>query len=337
MCTTNTEPDTKSPLFIVGMPRSGTTLLRRLLNQHSKIRLSPVETQFLPHTIQSLGTQPRFTEANLERLMDLMERSTFFENIRFHETTSYDRDEFLSRLNPQDWTTFLHGLLAAFGLPLSDATIWGDKTPAYLKHIPRLKRAFPTATFVHILRDPRDVCLSHRNTWGRSIFRAAADWRRFVAEARNVGCSLPTNAYYEVTYEDLVEHPQDALSSLCDFLDISFEPSMTVLGQPTRQGSPSGDAQYIAVSDTEIIASNTHKFTGQIEAQTLTRLEQVLLPTMAESGYDPLYATSAQPLSPFIYLILRTYDSLAKLLFYVKNKGIVAGLRYQWRMLTTRI
>ena len=65
------------------------------------------------------------------------------------------------------------------------AQIWGDKTPGYLSHIPLLKRLYPQAKFIHIIRDVRDYCLSIHKAWNKNILRAAQRWSDDIMMVRD--------------------------------------------------------------------------------------------------------------------------------------------------------
>jgi hypothetical protein len=113
---------------------------------------------------------------------------------------------------------------------------WGDKTPMYMRHLPLLHRLFPEAQYVHLVRDGRDAAVSFlempegtfTRTWAHPATPAqfACLWRREVSAARALGGRVGDARYHEVRYEELVADPERAVSAICRFADIPFEPEM---------------------------------------------------------------------------------------------------------------
>lgn len=126
--------------------------------------------------------------------------------------------------------SFADGIAAAYRVYARSRgrSRWGDKTPRYVDRIPLLARLFPTARFVHVVRDGRDVALSMLDI-GRLHRRSASPalvWRRQVARGRRAGRALGPDRYREIRYEALVEDPERELRALCGFLDLPFDPSV---------------------------------------------------------------------------------------------------------------
>lgn len=199
--------------FIVGVGRSGTTLLRLMLDSHPLLAIPP-ETGFLP------------AAADLSATVDLRDR--FFAVLRRCDAwADFDLDPdalrgALDRVEPFDLAegvrTFYRLYAARFGKPR-----WGDKTPDYGLHLLRIRRLIPEARFIHILRDGRDVALSIRPLWfapGRTLRDLAAHWQSRILEIRKQGAEC--GAYLELRYEMLVRSPERELRRACDFLELPY-------------------------------------------------------------------------------------------------------------------
>jgi hypothetical protein len=208
--------------IIVGAPRSGTTLLRFMLDSHPEVAIPP-ETGFLVLAPQFEGKG----EAS---------RGEFFRTITEYppeaplwvdsQIPAEDFREQLERIHP---FTAREGFRAFYRLYASrfDKPRWGDKTPLYCLHLRSIAACLPEAHFIHIIRDGRDVALSLRQTWfspGPEIETLAAYWRQFVA----TGCREGRHCrhYLEVRYEDLVLQPEGVLKRICRFLELKFDPGM---------------------------------------------------------------------------------------------------------------
>jgi hypothetical protein len=207
---------------IVGSPRSGTTLLRFMLDAHPDMAIPP-ETGFLPGV------------ANLTDAGDAL-RDAFF---RLVTTTpaeapawadfGIDADAFHRELmriqpfGPADGVRAFYRMYAdRFGKPR-----YGEKTPLYGRHLAVIEKLLPEAHFIHIIRDGRDVAVSLRRHWfspGRDIATQARYWRDNVAAARQQGAVC--RHYREILYEDLLRDTERTLRPLCEFLKLPFTPSM---------------------------------------------------------------------------------------------------------------
>jgi hypothetical protein len=104
---------------------------------------------------------------------------------------------------------------------------WGDKSD-YIDCLPAINDLFPTAQFVHIIRDGRDVARSViKLPWGpNDIIEAATWWNDYVWVARRMGAILGKERYTEVLYENLVRAPEAELQRLCRFLGEPYDPGM---------------------------------------------------------------------------------------------------------------
>ncbi len=103
---------------------------------------------------------------------------------------------------------------------------YGDKTPGYVQEMRRIQRVLPEARFVHIIRDGRDVSLSHlRMNWGPETYAESARlWRNRIRKARKMAPSI--DHYMEIRFEDLVADTEGVLRRVCDFIELDFDPVM---------------------------------------------------------------------------------------------------------------
>lgn len=211
------------PIFLVGCPRSGTTLLRALLTTHPRIAIPP-ETHFIPQLIARFGTGSMHPPVRDQALAFLRRHPRFP-----HGLVSWNdlRAQVVAR-GSITAAVLLHTFYALYAQREGGKSRWGDKTPSYVLHIPLLAQLFPQAQFLHIIRDGRDIALSiSEKLWGGgSAVYAAALWQAYVTQARITGSRLPRTQYQEVRYEDLVATPRAVLQDLCAFLGEEFDERM---------------------------------------------------------------------------------------------------------------
>ncbi|MEO7197152.1 MAG: sulfotransferase [Solirubrobacterales bacterium] len=205
--------------FVVGATRSGTTLLRLMLDAHPQIAI-PSETHFIPELIAAREKHGAKPEQMLELLTSHRRWGDF----------GIDGDELAARWAELDPLTGPDAVRAFFALYADKqgggATRWGDKTPGYIKSMREIQTFLPEARFVHLIRDGRDVALSVlKQDWGpQSIEAAAEKWRSRVLRAR---AQQPYLGFYiEVKFEDLVLHTERELRRICEFIEIDFDPGM---------------------------------------------------------------------------------------------------------------
>jgi Sulfotransferase family len=207
--------------IIVGVPRSGTTLLRLMLDSHPALAIPP-ETGFMAGRLHWLKhIAPR--EALFRTVTKLPFRSGTWRDF------GLDADEFreqLRRIVPFDWGEGFRTFYRLYAKQQNKPR-YGDKTPLYCQHTKAIESVLPEVHFVHIIRDGRDVALSLRKTSfapAQDIPTLARYWQRLVQNARQEGQRC--RAYAELRYEDLVNDPPGVLRSICDFLKLDFDPAM---------------------------------------------------------------------------------------------------------------
>ncbi len=215
-------PRREVPFFIVGNPRSGTTLLRFILSTHTRIYI-PEETGFLPHLARYANRQ--LTRKEVERLVVKIAQMN-----REWEGLVDDFDEFYDSLPEPTLTQLLDALYRRRIAP-QHAARWGDKGPSYVRWIADLDRIFPNAVFIHMVRDGRDSTLSALKKWGQDCwyydtYYLMRNWARNVRAGRRAGAWLGPDRYLEVRYEQLVAEPEASIHRICEFLQEDFQPAM---------------------------------------------------------------------------------------------------------------
>jgi hypothetical protein len=228
------EPE--KPIFVVGVGRSGTTLLRLMLHHHPRIAI-PYESHFIGRYFNQLERYgPLDDRANLAGLLSAILDEPWLKTW----DADFDRERVLARVAEPS----LAGVLTAVYRTYADSKgkeRWGDKSD-YLDLVPVLNELFPAAQFIHILRDGRDVANSViKLPWGPSDVAAAASWwNDAIWVGRRVGAVLGRKRYAEVRFEDLVRNPEDELRRLCDFLGEEYSPAMLDYHKTADDAIPAG-------------------------------------------------------------------------------------------------
>jgi hypothetical protein len=208
--------------IVIGAPRSGTTLLRFMLDAHPDLAIPP-ETGFLVPCAQQASQGTVLLEDFFQTVTGYPPEAPGWDDFQI------PAESFLARLNTIEPFTVADGIRAFYELYAArfGKSRWGDKTPLYCMHTQSIEALLPEAHFVHIIRDGRDVALSLRPMWfspGRDIETLAAYWRQSVTTGRQHGARC--RHYMEVRYDRLVENSRETLAEVCAFLDLEFDDRM---------------------------------------------------------------------------------------------------------------
>jgi protein-tyrosine sulfotransferase len=237
------------PLFVVGVPRSGTSLLHVLLNQHPQIAL--MFEADLP-LLWPLFLRRRSKLKWLERwnLWNMSVERHQIDISKIHEDIA-------------DVATATEATYREYAGHKS-ASIWGDKTPDQYDSLVRLTDYFPNARFIIIWRDPADVSRSMiRARKGSFRFRQQGVTHRALLGCQQLGVQRDRllqhgTRVHELQYEDLVHNPADVMQKVCNFLGIPFHARMATLQNADRSAVHSAKHNAL-VNGERIVASRKYE------------------------------------------------------------------------------
>lgn len=211
--------------FVIGVGRSGTTLLRLMLDAHPGLTIPP-ETHFVPALIRECERWRATPEKLLAALVNHPEPGW--------KDLALDADDLLKRwhaIEPLKTPDVVRAVYEAYA-EREGKPRWGDKTPRYVRKMGRIHRVLPEARFIHLIRDGRDVALSTKRrmeSWNRpkavEVERVAKRWRSRILGARHTGERLEGH-YIEMRYETLVRDPEAALQRVCELIELDYDPVM---------------------------------------------------------------------------------------------------------------
>jgi hypothetical protein len=214
---------TVAPVFIVGCGRSGTTLLRLMLAGHPSLAIPP-ESHFIYEIARrrATGRWP----SNLEGEGSWLQLISYLEQHPFLDTWGISIESLKERLNELPDRSHSSVFEAVFREYAGEQCKpgWGDKTPMHVQYMLVLDELFPTARFIHVIRDGRDVALSLlTRQWGpRYVSLAGYYWKWLVLSGKVAGNLLGPSRYREVRFEELVDDTEGSLRSLCNWLDLTY-------------------------------------------------------------------------------------------------------------------
>jgi hypothetical protein len=321
-----------SPVFVVGSSRSGTTMIGRVLNQHSAIRTFP-ELHFFEQLCESGEMASVMDRQDAERLMDrligIMEEG--FLHYRRGGTylplASKWIEELGENLTPCSiFSSFLKRFANA-----ANATHACDQTPRNVLFIPDILNAYPDARVICMVRDPRAVLSSQKRKWKRKFLGASTiPWlesarsyfnyhpytisKLWVATVNAIERSKADSRVLVLKYENVVSDPRRWVGEICEFLGVDFEEAMLLV--PHIGSSSRSD---LAVQECGISkASLSDSYEGVLRPGEIFICEKVAGASMRRYGYAPAHCTS----TPFLEL------TAYALIFPIKM-GI--AIAFNWR------
>jgi hypothetical protein len=302
------------------MPRSGTKLLREILNNHSLIAIPDNESHCIPFFYDKINKYGSLSSViNFERFYEDFSETIFFKRL-IQKINFIDKESWYNSITDHTYSGVIEAFYQSY-TRRKNKTIWGDKTPSYLLHLPLLKSLFPESKFIHIIRDVRDYCLSIHKAWKKNIYRAAQRWHDSIIKCRKDAKEIDHFDYYEIQYENLIDRPEETAISICDFLSISYEENMI---KPKRPIENIGDAKEFV----GILERNYGKWENEIKSISIKKIERMCGSLLMELGYSVSYNGNAKRLSWFEMTIYQILDAFNILRSGVKIQSLREYLRY---------
>lgn len=290
MPVSESEPSITNPaVFVVGCPRSGTTLLQRMLDAHPDLAIAN-DTHFITRAAKKILR----TDPDPDLTPELIEAVLAYR--RFYRMGLDEADVRMAARDCAKYGEFVSRLYDLRGQAKGKAYS-GEKTPDYCRQIPRLAALFPHARFIHIVRDGRDTALSTLD-WANEnkgpgkwelwqsdpVGTCALWWRWQVSQGSTEGSQLPADRYQEILYEDLVNDPEDKLQSLADFLEIEYSRDMSTFFVGKTRDKPGLSAKSAWIPPTK----GLRDWRRQMSTEDALVFQQIAGDWLARFGYDLL-------------------------------------------------
>lgn len=214
--------------FIISQPRSGSTLMQRILSAHPEVH-SVSEPWLMLHPLYAL--RPEGHEAEYDAGLAYKALREYLKNVPGGDDAYYEA------------VRQMYGSLYRHALP-RQARLFLDKTPRYYNIIPDLQRVFPEASFILLFRNPLSVLASIITTWIKR------DWLRLAQSANDLleaphllveGKEQLGADAAVVHYENIVQQPGKTVQNLCEYLGLDYDPGMVRYGDQRNDSWRFGD------------------------------------------------------------------------------------------------
>ncbi|MDV3353614.1 sulfotransferase [Leptothoe sp. LEGE 181152] len=312
----------ESPVFIFGCPRSGTSLLSRLIGSHPRIAIpfeSHLYNTFYPW-LKYYGDLGQLK--NRERLVD----DILATEVMRDWAPRLSRQEVLATISQYNFHGIVDGILRTW-TQAQGKQRWGEKTPAHLFYWREILSAFPKMQVLHIVRDGRDVALSwEKARFGpKHMYPLAQKWKQHLEIASVLKTELDNGSFLDVKYEELLQKPESVVRKICTFLNEEFSPEMLSFYK-TDTAYPTDRNNQKNLSKPPLV-SNIGKWRLEMTARQLHIFEAVAGTTLEQYGYTPqLSQPRVSALEAMRFRFLE--HPPRKILAMLKNrKGHTDGLR----------
>jgi hypothetical protein len=281
-----------SPVFVVGCPRSGTTLVQTVLDSHPSLSV-PYEADVLV----DIPLGPRSGHAGAAEALSIAAAHPSCEVHRFDTRAARTAcDEF----GITDAAGAMRVLAASQALARGKKR-WGTKTPKAVLYLGELARIYPDAQFVHVIRDGRDSASSQARVFHYSAVQGALLWRTGLRAGRRAGSALGPDRYLEVRLEEFLSSPEEQIRRMCAFLGEDFDPSLLSFNSTARDRVPSANLSIhprIGEPPRPHLPNRDSAATGRLQRTVAVLIE----PELAELGYVP--AASSARRQRIVYMLM---------------------------------
>lgn len=284
-----------APIFVVGHPRSGTTLLRLILDSHERIVIPPEG-----HLVSLLRRAERkygalSDPANFEQLLDRL-----LHKQRMSEWKIDVEDARRRCLAGPHTPAGVFASLMGIWTDRTGKPRWGEKTPGTYRFLPEVNRWFPDCQVLHIVRDGRDVAVScltppFSDQYDKgNVYEVAVRWRDAIRRGRHAGGMLGSRRYLELRYEDLTAAPEVVVRAICDFLHEDFAPQMLRFHEQALGKVARGEQGFHQRVAQQVDTQRVERWRKDADEEFVLGFEGIAGKELEENGYR-LSGYKAQP------------------------------------------
>jgi hypothetical protein len=278
--------------FILGRPRSGTTLMRTLLDAHPSVNI-PLENSGMIHLYFKYSRVSRWDGKKLTELWNDFRDLNFIEN--WHLDWVCIKDIF-DRVSGTQLS--FHEVIKVFyffyqsEFAKDQITCLGDKSPLNSLYSKELYRAFPQSKFIHLVRDYRAnlASMSKHSVFSPSSTVILMQWKKSVRQIGKLATQHP-ESYLQIKYEELVSNPEDTCREICKFLNVRYIPE--ILDSEYRKNAVRNIYNSTFLNQWQpdlsgkITGSNINKWRGELGAGTIRKADYIAGEMGRQFNYEP--------------------------------------------------
>ena len=325
------------PIFIIGTERSGTNLLRLILNSHPSIAIAHP-----PHILKNFFGLEQFygdllCDYNFKLLINDVVRSV--ELHPYPWGISLDKEKIFSQAKDRSLVAIYFAIYDQY-LSSTGKKRWGCKSTFMINHVGLVRRYYPNAKFVYMVRDCRDVAVSAKKTiFNRySVYYIARLWKKEQQTGIYWLNKLSKDEIFLLRYEDLLIRSEEVIRSLCVFLNEPYIPNMLAFfnGEEAKKSSWLS-AAWVNTSK-PILKNNFDKFKSGLKASEITFIEAIASEELDYFSYtltEPFYISEGRRAKGVKFKLRYLIEEICRMVIVqtihiIQDKNTVLRLKKFW-------
>jgi len=275
-----------SPIFMIGTQRSGSNLLRLMLNQ-----LNEIVSPHPPHILERMSPLlSKYGDLNDDNKFELLVNDV----CRLVETNpvewmdmELDRTDITDRCRNKSLMA-VYGAIYDVYAELKGADSWLCKSLANINYIDEIETYFPNARYIYLYRDGRDVALSFQKAvvGEKHIYNIANDWKDAQEIALSLGKKIDSSRFFSISYEQLTNDAETSAQSLCKFLNVEYSSSMFEFHKTTEAKNAASSSKLWKNVTQPVINNNSNKFLDLMPERDLEIFESVAGQVLDELNFE---------------------------------------------------
>jgi len=323
----------KAPFFIFGCGRSGTSLLSRMLNQHSQLAV-PYESHLFNTFFPLLKYYGDLAEEkNRSRLISDILRTDVMNDWQPKLTIN----EIFKNVNRNSFGGIFDSILRTW-TEKNNKIRWGEKTPHHIDYWDQISTLWRDVKVIHIVRDGRDVALSLKNArFGpKTIYANAKYWSNYLNRVKLLKQNISSDNLLELSYENLLDNSESELKLICEFLGENFEPSMLDFYKNKSEYKTDKLNQKNLMRP--LMKNNSGKWRNKMSTKEIRIFESIAGDLLNEYGYELTMKSPVISRTEHLYCS-KIKSPITKIFAMVKNrKGqkdslIKLGIKFRLKFL----
>lgn len=289
-----------SPVFVVGTPRSGTTLTAKILGRHSRIFM-PGETHFFDDIFSRKDDSGTFTEETVsnmsKRLFDLYSRYYEPDDQQRIEKMFGSSKGLAAELSGCSSYAELFNRFMSVQMKHEKKIRWGNNAPRDLFCVDDILEFYPDAKIIVCVRDVRAFLLSYKGKWKvtgdkhierlKKLYHPVITsllWKASMKLVPALKDKVPTGNLVIVQYEDLVTFPEKTIKHICNVIEEDFEPEMLNVATHNSSNAPASGG---------IFSTSVDRWKTDLKPEEITISQMLCKKQLHELGYSLVFPGSS--------------------------------------------
>jgi hypothetical protein len=325
------------PVFIIGTERSGTNLLRLILNSHPNIAIPHP-----PHILKNFfGLEPFYGDLSRDHNFKLLIRDVV-RTVELHPypwEVTLEKEKIFSQARDRSLISVYFAIYDQY-LQSAGKKRWGCKSTFMINHVSLVRKYFPDARFIYMVRDCRDVAISaKKNIFNRySVYYTARLWKKEQQTGIYWLSKLPKDGIFLLRYEDLLAGPENIIRALCAFLNEEYNEAMLTFFNGEEAKKSAGLSAAWENTSKPILKNNFDKFKSGLKAKEIALIEAIAGEELDYFSYkltEPFYVSESRRAKGVKFRLSYLFEEIilmvkVQLTHFFRDKNTVLRLKKFW-------